>query len=294
MTDVVDLFGQPVRQRPAPSKKEITYHPTWGGYNNLPKVPGYAWKDYWPRVSTLAKVLDETSGLTTWKLRKVVQGIAELPVLLDLISERHAPDSKDGKAQFDFVVGKALETARTHEGADTGTRLHELCELADLDGLTEVPGISPFESATVSAYRRVMAASDYEILPEYMERVLICPELEVAGRTDRIVRHKPTGRLVIADLKSQKWEPGAYDGLALSIQLAAYANAAYMLNTDDWTWIPAPEIDKTQGLIIWIPAVQPGRCELFTVDLAFGYQAAQGAKRIKEWRNRKGVVGKIS
>lgn len=293
MTDV-DVFGHGGPQEPpAPKEREITYHPTWGGYNNLPRVPGHEWRDYWPRVSTLAKTLDDTSNLTAWKMRQVVRGINDSPVLLDLISDRHTPDSKDGRAQLEFVANRAMELAGSHEGADTGTRLHDLCEQVDGSGMMP-SGMTAEEQKIVCSYRARIKASDFEIVPEYMERVLICPELECAGRTDRILRHKPTGKLIIADLKSQKWEPGLYDRQALAIQLAAYANASYMLNMDAWEWEPVPVINKMTGLIIWIPQNQPGRCELFKVNLSFGYQAAVAALEEKQRRKAKGVVTRIA
>jgi hypothetical protein len=272
--------------------REIEYHPTYGGYTNLPPVPGWEGKTYWTRVSTLAKTLDDTWNLSQWGKRMVVWGIKQDPSIMNLVGNRiKDPSGKAGKQILDAVATRALEQAETHKGADAGTDLHNLAE--EMEFLGHVPEIAtPEQRRTLNAYQAGLASQGLEILPEFTERVVVCPELGVAGRIDRIVREVAGGVLRIGDLKSQKWEPGAFDSLALSIQLGVYANASYMLDAESWTWVEMPEVSKRGGVVFWIPSVRPGVFEAYDVDLVKGYKFARAAMQLRTWRNQKDIVTK--
>jgi len=270
--------------------KEIEYHPKWGGYANLPPVPGWFGKNYWARATSLAKVLDDTYNLTQWKLRQVALGIKMEPTVLDLISDRVKPDSKAGKEILNAVAARALEVSGSHDGADRGTALHDLAEELDATGMVPV-GADVLQAQTLVAYSNGLRREGIEILPEYTERVVVCPSLGVAGRLDRIVRDQD-GDLKIGDLKSQKWEPGAYDSMALSIQLAIYANATHILDHESWTWEAMPKVSRKEGLIFWIPSTKPGAFEIYDVDLVQGAKFARAAKALKEWRYQNLTVTK--
>jgi len=270
--------------------REIEYHPVYGGYSNLPPVPGWEGKTYWTRTSTLAKTLDDTWNLSQWGKRMVVWGIKQRPELLDMVGNRiKDPGGKTGKGILDAVATRALEEAETFKGADAGTDLHNLAE--EMEFLGHVPEIAtPEQRRTLNAYQAGLASQGLEILPEFTERVVVCPELGCAGRIDRIVRDHET--LMIGDLKSQKWEPGAYDSLSLSIQLGVYANASYMLDAESWTWVPMPQVSKIGGVVFWIPSVRPGVFEAYDVDLVQGYKFARAAYQLRQWRYLRGIVTK--
>ena len=270
--------------------REIEYHPVYGGYSNLPPVPSWEGKTYWTRTSTLAKTLDDTWNLSQWGKRMVVWGIKQRPELLDMVGNRiKDPSGKAGKGVLDAVATRALEEAETYRGADAGTALHDLSEIMDATGGVPV-GTTADQARTMSAYRDGLISQGLQVLPEYTERVVICPELGCAGRIDRIVRDQET--LMIGDLKSQKWEPGAYDSLALAIQLGVYANASYMLDAESWTWVPMPQVSKQGGVVFWIPSVRPGVFEAYDVDLVQGYKFARAAHMLRQWRYQKGIVTK--
>lgn len=273
--------------------REIEYHPTYGGYSNLPPVPGWEGKTYWTRTSTLAKTLDDTYNLSQWGKRMVVWGLRKNPNLIDMIGKRITdPNGRAGKEILNAVATRALEEAETFKGADAGTDLHDLAEILDATGaLPTSPVPTREQTRTLAAYELGLRRQKIRVLPEYTERVVVCPELGVAGRIDRIVDDFDQG-LKIGDLKSQKWEPGAYDSLALSIQEAVYANASYMLDAESWTWIPMPEVSRKEGLIFWIPSTRPGVFEVYEVDLEAGYQFARAASMLRQWRNRKDIVTK--
>src|SRR5690606_40071490 len=106
------------------------------------------------------------------------------------------------------------------------------------------------------------------LLPAYSERVVVIPEIGCAGTLDTIA--DDNGVLRIGDLKTQKWEPGVFDRISLCAQLASYSRAAFMLDTESWTWEAMPQVNQEMGVIIWAPAVEPGKAEIYEVDLSFG------------------------
>lgn len=280
--------------------REIEHHPIYGGYSNLPPVPGWEGKTYWTRTSTLAKTLDDTWNLSQWGKRMVVWGIKQRPELLDMVGNRiKDPGGKAGKGILDAVATRALEEAETFKGADAGTSLHDLAE--EMEAIGGIPGrATPEQRRTLNAYKAGLISEGLQVLPEYTERVVVCPELGCAGRIDRIVMDenpasppKTYGPVMkIGDLKSQKWEPGAYDSLALAIQLGVYANASYMLDVESWTWVPMPQVSKEGGVVFWIPSVRPGVFEAYDVDLVQGYKFARAAFMLRQWRYQKGIVTK--
>jgi len=272
-------------------RREIEYHPVYGGYSNLPPVPGWEGKTYWTRTSTLAKTLDDVWNLRQWDKRMVVWGIKQKPELLDLIGNRiKDPNGKAAKGVLEAVATRAMEEAETHKGADAGTALHDQAEILDATGSIPVDATMD-QVRTLTAYEIGLRRQKIRILPAFTERVVICPELGVAGRIDRIVDDFDQG-LKIGDLKSQKWEPGAYDSLALSIQLSVYARASYMLDAESWTWIPMPEVSQDEGLIFWVPSTRPGVFEVYTVDLELGWKFARASTQLRMWRYQKDIVTK--
>jgi hypothetical protein len=97
---------------------------------------------------------------------------------------------------------------------ERGTRVHELCELLDYDALDDgeiEPDLLPY----VSAYKTFKR--DYRIREwKACERIVGCPELELAGTLDR--EGEIDGRLCILDIKTSS----AVNKLTLTAQLTAY------------------------------------------------------------------------
>jgi hypothetical protein len=272
-------------------RREIEYHATYGGYSNLPPVPGWEGKTYWARTSTLAKTLDDTYNLSEWGKRMVVWGLKQNPGLLELIGNRITdPGGKAGKEILNAVQKRAMEEADSHKGADAGTALHDLAEVLDATG--SIPdGASVAQIRTLMAYQSGLKVEGLSVVQGFTERVVVCPMLGVAGRIDRILEDV-SGAWMIGDLKSQKWEPGQYDSLALSIQLACYANASHMLDEESWTWERMPQVSTKKGVILWIPSVRPGVFEAYDVDLESGLKFAKAAAQLRKWRYLNGIVTK--
>lgn len=279
-----DEFDAP--EEPEGPPNEIKYD-RWGRYANLPAIPGVVGVQPWTRVTTLAKTFEDTYHLDLWKQRQIIRGLAEKPALLDLVSgPRFNPDSSHGKGVLNSIASQAMEEVGSYDGADAGTRFHDLAERQDGGEIFSLDDLSPTDTRMLSAYDRIKSRAGIKILPEMMERVIAVPELGVAGRLDRVVLDN--GKQRIGDLKSQKTLD--FGHISLCIQFACYANAPYVLNMETWQWEEMPKIDREIGVIMWVPAIEAGRAEIHEVDIKTGWQFAKAAARIREWRKRKDLV----
>lgn len=295
LDEYADPFGAEYAQ-PNPGEasvikpKEIKY--TYGQYSNLPPLPGEERARRFTRASSLAKVLDDEFKLTQWKKRQVLRGVAMDPDMIAYLTEAiHEGeidfDHQQTKNDLDRLADQAMDRAGSGEGAKAGTAFHDLAEAWDLESRLPQGG-QPTDLIMLSSYDDILRRAGIKVIPELIERVIVCPELGVAGRLDRV--YDDNGVISIGDLKSQKWEPGAFDSLSLSIQLAVYANATYMLDMETWEWIPMPPISKDNGIIVWVPATKPGKADIYDIDLREGWKFAKAASKIKEWRKRKDIV----
>lgn len=278
--------------------KEIKYD-RWGRYANLPAIPGVCGVQPWTRVTTLAKTLEDTHYLDLWKQRQVIMGIRNNPELLEGIKgSRFNPTSQHGKNTLNSIASQAMGNAGSWEGASKGTKFHDLTERFDrgeieISDWEQDPNVSADDLNMIKAYDGIMFRHDIRVIPELMERVICVPSLNVAGRLDRVVSDNGVYR--IGDVKSQKTLD--FGQMSLAIQLAIYANATHILDTKMWAWIPIGEylpegIDRSTGVIIWVPAEEAGRAEIHDVDLEFGWTLARAAVRVREWRKAKGVVSR--
>jgi len=85
-----------------------------------------------------------------------------------------------------------------------------------------------------------------------------------------------------------------YSALAISVQLALYANADTLYDLAAETHEPMVDVDRSTALVLHVPAGQ-GRAEVLEVDIAWGWERAQLAGAVRESRTvakRKGVVMK--
>lgn len=227
----------------------------------------------WTRVTTLADTLDDRYNLERWKLRTALIGVAERPDLLAM-----AAAHKGDKRKLDKVADDAMEAGKSSSGANLGTALHAATERLDRGELVNLP--APWD-ADLRAYQ----ATAIDVHPDWIERVVVIPELSVAGTMDRLVRHD--GRHLIGDVKTGAsaidWAMGS-----IAIQLACYAHATHWFDpaTGDLHEIPTDLIDRSEALVIWLPAGE-ARCELHVVDIAAGWEAAQLCAAARVWRARK-------
>lgn len=234
----------------------------------------------WTRATTLAGALDDGYGLNQWKMRSVVIGLTAREDLLDL-AYACDPDDRD---QLDDLCESALNAARADASSNRGTALHKFTARLDANQLSRSP--RQWQDH-LDAYMALKESEHIQTAPKFIERITVVPELSVAGTMDRIVKHN--GETKIADLKTGGIK---YDGMKIHIQLAIYAHGEGLWNNDTKSWEPMPDVSQSEGLVIHLPAeldengdlIPP---KLYPVDLELGWQMAQTAHLVREWRKTK-------
>jgi hypothetical protein len=97
--------------------------------------PGGGDLEPYTRVSTLAKALDDKSGLTTWKQRKTAEGLLRRPDLITRVAGVIANGDPDTdwptKRALNDICAEACEAASSSKGSSAGTGLHALTEAID-------------------------------------------------------------------------------------------------------------------------------------------------------------------
>jgi hypothetical protein len=231
------------------------------------------------RVSTMAKALDDLSGLMAWKQRKTAEGLLIRPDLLTRVAGSLAlgsSDQPDVKASLNRICNDALEAAGGSSGASAGTGLHELTQAIDRGD--EPLFVPSDDQPRLDAYR--IATRDLVALEA--ETFVVDDVNHVAGSFDRLWRC-PDGRVRVGDLKT-----GANEDrfpLATAMQIAIYANARrYDPDTHARSDLH-PDLDTTTGLLIHLPP--QGGCRVIPLDLERGAYAARlavAAYAVRRWK----------
>lgn len=237
------------------------------------------------RVSNITKILADSFGLERWEKRMVAKGIAIREDLAALAAALDADDDED-KGKLDSVVKQAKDAAKAKRGANNGSAFHKFAERHDKGEPLESMSIPKAFAADVNGYVSALKARSLKVIPQYMERTVFVPELEIVGTLDRIVS-QPTGpthsdERAICDLKSGK--DLSYGWMEIAIQQAFYANASHMWDKANKRWEPMPAVDKSRALIAWSP-IGVGHTEIYGVDLIKGWKLAKAAMHVRAWRN---------
>ena len=231
----------------------------------------------WTRATTWSGTMKDRFGLNKWEMRMVAKGLGLRPDLHALAASTPLGDKK----ALDRVVQDAKEAAEASSGANKGTALHRFTELYDLGEPFHAP--APYDR-DVEAYAAKMKEKGLRALPQYIERIVVVPDLGIAGTLDRIVAYNEAGDLRILDFKS-----GAnlfYSLGEIEIQLAIYANAGLMWNDRTGEYEPMPEVDKDLALIAHC-AAGSGHCEIIESDIARGLEFIKLSGQVRAWRQRK-------
>ena len=250
------------------------------------------------RATTVAGTLADRFGLEQWSQRNVALGIAARP---DLYAQAASCTPED-KQELNRIVKQAQEAAKASSGANLGTALHRFTQRIDLGEEVSVP---VQWQPDVEAYMFAIETHGIEVMPEWVERVVVAPHIDVAGTLDRLVRLPGRKLPMIADLKTGQ-DVVKYSMGDIAVQLAIYAGATHALKgsaddikRDQWgrymlpdpytssgAYDPMPEVDREQALVIHLPVGQ-ARCDLHLVDIASGRVAVSKALWVRQWRARK-------
>lgn len=248
----------------------------------VPGLDGLRKTESFTRATTHAKVLDDATNLTDWRLRGTVLGLARNPELLDgldLDGAQHISELDWGsKMALSGVVNKAMRRVGGSDGSDFGDKLHGYLEvvLAGYLTLDQVP-------AEMRPYLEVIFASmrqhGFQFVQNMMERTVFIPATGLVGTFDFLAL-SPDGELLIGDLKTSS--SIQFSWLAIGVQLAQYANAEMMLSWDGSHWEVMPPVSKVMGLVISVPKDEPvPTARPFVVDLNLGTEMMELATRVQ-------------
>lgn len=258
----------------------------WGRY--LLPHPETGQEQAWTRATTIANTLSDRYALEQWGNRNVLKGLVARPDLYALAASwMDAPDEKGGLNQ---LIALAQEAAHASSSANLGTALHRLTERIDSGEILDAP---VQWRPDVDAYVQTLADHSVKILPEFIERIVVVPQVSVAGTFDRLV--EVDGELMVADLKTGK-HAVSYGMGEIAAQLSLYSRATHMIAYDDVAntyYEEMPAVSQEQALVIWLPVGQ-ARCELHLVDINLGWFAVELALQVRDWRTRKDLSQPLS
>lgn len=237
----------------------------WG----RPLIEGKAWT----RATTFAGSIADKEGLIPWACEMTARGLATRPELVAA-----AASVLDDPKALRKVAQDAKEAGGAMASATLGTALHRMTEQADRG-----EPFAELHADRIAQYRACLDAHGIEILPDWIERMVLVDAFDVAGTPDRIVKWR--GRPTVLDLKTGK--DLRYAMSEIAIQLALYANATAGWDPDAGQRVDMPDdLRNDVALIVWLPAAGDG-CQLIEVDTAAGWEAASLAGAVRAWRKRR-------
>ena len=230
--------------------------------------------------SAVAKVPDDSSALDYWRRRQTAIGLALQPHLLTAVAA-----AANDKQQLDQLCEAAMEAAGANSGRDYGTSVHRITDLIDGgDFVLETPEVVEIRKR----WRTLLAEHQLEVVAT--EQVVVHPDLMIAGRFDRVVRHLPTGDLLILDTKTGA---SAHQYLhAHAVQLWLYASAPLRADgpagdndfeVDDF--VPMWPVRQDVALVAHLP--QDGDATIVPINIDAGRHCFKHVIRPTwDWRNR--------
>lgn len=241
---------------------------------------------HFTRATNFAESLEDQTGIKRWSQRMVAVGVAQRPDMIAL-AQALDPDNEDDKRELNKLCWNATLVARGDVRANVGTALHKLTERVD-KGELALKDVPRAQRPDIDAYIALKASFGIQTRPDYVERITVLPDYEVAGTIDRIVRWH--NDVYIADLKTGNDIEKGIGKIAL--QLALYAHGEGLWNATSGTWEPMPSVNGLTGMIMHVPAGEPERASLWHVDIARGWSAVQLAAEVRDWRKAKDLVVK--
>ena len=251
--------------------------------NGAPMVMVDGKSERYSRPSSYAKPLDDESALVNWKMDRVAFGVARDRAL----QARWCAVNDDDRETKSKLREDSISAGRGAERADIGTALHAMSVRFEQD-MTFSPPQPYLES--LEAYMREMNRLNLSTVRTEFHTVN--REYRCAGTADRLYEVcsplvtpdgeiLPVGTLLVGDLKTgEKLE---YSKPAYAVQLFLYAEGEfYDVVLDDF--IATPPINRQWGIIVHMPADQPGRCEFLWCDLEIGRFGAYIVQQVKLWR----------
>lgn len=281
MTDFHEVDGN--------SGDEKIQRDRWGRY--LLPHPETGKHQPWTRATTIAGTLKDRFALEQWDQRNIVFGIGQRPALYAQASAAKLTDRDD----LDAIAKRAKEAADSKAGADLGSALHTFTERIDRGEDVAVP--APYDR-DIEAYRRALEIAGITTCVGWIERVVVVPELGIAGTLDRLSGQVEWSLPRIGDVKTatdkvyndrQTNTVLTYGMTDIPLQLAIYAHASHWWDFANKVMVEMPAVDQDKAMVFHVPAGL-GECRIYEVDIAAGWEAVQLAMDIRSWRKRKNLA----
>lgn len=232
------------------------------------------------RVSGVAKILDDSSGLIDWAACAAAVGVVRDPGLMagvSALASKYADpwNIPEAKKPLKELVYQARTRGGGDQASQIGTAYHEFTEMVDAGEKPEFMP-DPFP-ALIAEYERCLAAAGIEILET--ELFVVCDELGLAGSLDALAK-LPDGRVVVCDKKSGKHD--ANYPLGVTVQTAVYANSVRYDQVAGVREMLHPDLDLSTTLLLHHPVRTEGsRCVPYLLDAARGWELAKLAERVR-------------
>lgn len=278
------------------------------------KLVGYT------RVTTYIGCLEDTTMLTAWKMRLLLEGVAAAEELgdpaftsrvRDLVHNRDLAIAKarkadrkgklgagelatyvdgawsDFKRAMDALADEAFELGGGREKAQKGTDIHDLCALAVQEGIDAVGAkleageITPADLADVEAFLAALDKLGAKVID--VERVIVNDDLKVAGRLDYILMLKlPGAQRASRYVADLKTGRVDYGTGKIAMQLGQYSDGVgYDLNTHEREDL---KINRTKAILIHLPA-GTAKATVHIADLGAARRGNKLAAEVRAWRN---------
>lgn len=263
----------------APKREPKRNQYGWYGIPH-PETGEEAW---WQRATTLARMLADTFLLNQWEVRMTAKGLTMRPDLYAQV----AAATLDEKSLINAVCTEAKEAAGSTVGRNAGSALHRFAERADAGEQVQVP--APYDR-DIAAYRAELARLRITPVANMAERIIVVPDLAVAGTFDRHLEAPSWPLPRVGDLKTAQ---SIFGWLEIAIQLAIYAHGSTIWDLDLERHLPMPKVDQDTGIVMHV-AAGGGACTIYEVDIAAGWHYAQLAVEVREARKRRDLAVAIS
>jgi hypothetical protein len=256
----------------------------WGQYLVVP--PGKRKPVGYPRATTIAKGLDTSDSLLGHYQRHTAMGLKLRP---DLWAQVPTSFDDDTKRPFTKLCDEAHDAGGGNARRDRGTAIHDALEQYVRTGRLPV---DVEMSRNVVGVDLALEDAGFEIVPDYVEAMVVLDAFRIAGRMDMVLRHTD-GTLYVGDLKTGS--SVNYGQLAWACQLAIYANADNIYEqgpaTDGSEDVrhPMPDVDKARAVIVHLNE-DTDACDVYWLDIAAGREALDVAMSVRGMKKRKGLL----
>jgi hypothetical protein len=254
--------------------------------NGAPMVVVDGKSERYSRPSSYADPLDDKSALTNWKIDRGCIGVA-IDRALQARWCALNPDDKGQAKEKEKLRQDSIAAGRGAEAADIGTALHAMSVRFEQEPFFSPP--EPYLSSLM-AYERELRLLGLK--SNRFEFHVVNVEYRCAGTADRLYETTiplttPDGSLILpgeyilGDLKTgAKFE---YSKPQYVVQQALYAGGQfYNVVTDEFE--ATPPIRQDWGLIVHMPADDPGTCHFLWCDLEVGRFGCYIVQQVKLWR----------